>query len=232
MVKSDTATVTVEAYKEYPLAKKVAEMDVYGIRFPFSADSEIMTTIINVIDTASAQKGQPTLKAQNPRLHQETWAFWKCTVDIVDTSTPSGKTMEIQPLIIGGIVIGAAFWLALIIFILGMMLGFLIGKWWTYRTVVRPLEEALQEVVRDVDEIIAMKEEALAAGQIDADFAAELDTKLETAKKKADEAGANPSYDWVDYLGKALEYIPLIIGGVVVYAALNTIAAFAPRRRD
>jgi hypothetical protein len=231
MVKSQVLSVNVEAAPEYPLAKKVAEMDVYGIRWPFSADSEIMTTIVNVIDTASVQKGQPTLKAQNPRLHEETWAFWKCTVDIVDTSIPSGKTTGIQ-YFIPALLLTPAFWLALIILILGMMLGYLIGKWWTYRTVVRPLEEALQEVVRDVDEIIAMKEEALAAGQIDADFAAELDTKLEGAKKKADEAGANPSYDWVDYLGKALEYIPWIIGGVVVYAALNTIAAFAPRRRD
>ena len=225
MVKSSAVSVYVGA--EAP--QKIAEMDVYGIRAPFTTDAEIMSTIVKVSNDSFIQKGQPGLVTQDPRLRQEIWAFWKCTVDIVETPPPSGKTMGIQyfpsPLILG-----AAFWLALVILFMGMIIGHLIGKWWTYLVIVRPLEEALQEVVRDINEIIDSKHEALAAGLIDAEFAAELDAKLEEARDKAEEAGEDPRYDWVDYLGKALEYVPWIVGGAVAIAALATIRAFAPRR--
>lgn len=230
MVKSSAISVYVGA--EAP--QKIAEMDVYGIRTPFTTDEEIMSTIVKVSNDTFIQKGQPGLVTQNPRLRQEIWAFWKCTVDIVETPPPAGKPMGVQ-YFPSPLVLGAAFWLAMVIFFMGIIIGFLIGKWFTYRTVVRPLEEALQEVVRDIDEVIDSKHEALAAGLIDADFAAELDAKLEEARDKADEAGDDPRYDWVDYIGKILElgkYIPWIIGGAVAVAAINAVAAFAPRRRD
>lgn len=227
MVKSSAVSVYVGA--EAP--RKIAEMDVYGIRAPFTTDAEIIDTIIEVSDATLAEKGQPDLKAQNPRLKREVWAFWKCTVDITGVPTPLGKTVQGYPTVLGyPLVFGAAFWLAIVIFFMGMIIGFLIGKWLTYRVVVRPLEEALEEVVRDLNEIIDSKHAALAAGLIDAEFAAELDERLEEARDDADAAGDDPRYDWVDYLGEALEYIPLIVGGAVVVAALATIRSFAPRR--
>ena len=229
-VQSDTIVVEVLE----PVAEKVAEMDVYGIRAPFATDEEIMSTIVNVCNITLVEKGQPGFEAKNPRLKREVWAFWKCTVDIVGTPTTLGKTMEIQPYP-SPIILGAAFWIALVILFMGTIIGYLIGKWWTYRTEVRPLEEALQEVVQDVDEIISSVDEALAEGLIDEDFAAELKTRLQEARDKAEEAGKDPHYDWVDFLAKFIEwgkYIPWVVGGIVTVTALSTVAAYAPRRRD
>ena len=223
---SPTITVQVEIPSE-----KYAEMDVYGIRMPLSTEKEIKDTIVDVCNRSLAEKGQPGLEAQNPRLHREVWAFWKCTVDVV--GVPSGTPMGIQSYP-SPIVLGAAFWLAVVIWLMGAIIGYLIGKWITYRVEVRPLEEALQEVVRDIDEVIDSKHEALEAGLIDADFAAELDEMLEEARDEAEEAGEDPHYDWVDYIGKLIElgkYIPWIVGGAVTVAAISAVSAYAPRRR-
>ncbi len=223
MVRSEEAIVYSGVEPE-----KVAEVDVDFIRFPYSTEEELKNGVVDVCAEAFTSQGETRLNAINPRLTKINWACWRGTVDIIGSETPQGfsQSLEVQ----GIFLLNPAFWLAILIWVAGAVIGYLIGKWIIYRVSIRPLELALQEVVNDIDGVIAKKHADLAAGRISQEFSDELDAMLQDARDKADDAGDDPQYDWVDYLKEALPYIRLLVGGAVAVAALATIRAFAPRR--
>lgn len=226
MVQSDIVTVLVEGTSE-----KVAEVDVDFIRLPLSTEDELKNGVVDVCNDAFASQGETRLTAMNPRLSQINWSCWRGTVDVIGYEEPQGYTQ--RPPVQGFFLLSSAFWLAVIIWIAGAVIGYLIGKWILYRVQVRPLELALQEVVNDIDGIIAKKHADLAAGYISQEVADELDAMLEETRDKAEDAGDDPQYDWVDYLEKISElgkYIPWIIGGAVALAVIGAVKSFAPRR--
>lgn len=205
MVKSREVTIVAGIVEE-----KHAEIDVFFIRFPWATDGSITSNIVSNCNSAFALY-EPGLRAENPRLSQVKWAFWKCTVDVIGTASPVP-----WPLIIG--------------FILGVVIAGLIIYW----VVVRPVKEAAQEIVMDIDSVIASKYDALARGDITQEYADQLDADLEEAKSKAEEAGKDPLYDWVDYLKPILEiikYMPYIIAGTIGIVFISTLASAIPRRR-
>lgn len=223
MVRTEEAVVYVGVEPE-----KVAEIDVDFIRFPYAKDEELKNGVVDVCNESFTAQGETRLNAINPRLSKINWACWRGTVDVIGSEAPQGFSQ--RPPVQGIFFTTAAFWLAIIIWIAGAVIGYLIGKWIIYRVSVRPLELALQEVVNALDGIIAKKHEDLAAGNITQEFSDELDAMLEDAQDDADEVGDDPQYDWVDYLEKVLDlakYIPWVVGGTV---AIAIIKAVTPRR--
>ena len=208
--------------------EKLAEIDVDFIRLPFSTDEQLLNGVVDVCNNSFASQGETRLNAVNPRLTELNWAMWRGTVDVVGSDEPLGYSRG--PPVQGIFLMSAAFWLAIIIWIAGAVIGYLLGKWIIYRVMVRPLELALQEVVNDVEGIIVKKHADLAAGRISQEVSDELDAMLEEARDEAEEAGDDPRYDWVDYLEKVLDlakYIPWVVGGAVAIAVLRVIT---PRR--
>jgi len=88
------------------------------------------------------------------------------------------------------------------------------------------LQAVIADIGRDIETVIASKEAALAEGKIDVDVAERLNKVLAEAKRKADEAGRD---DWWNFLGEALQLLPLVLIGL---GALIILPSILPRRRE
>lgn len=219
MVRSESVIINAGV-----VGAKVAEIDVYFFRLPFATDEELKQGTIDTCNQAFIDEGRGDISTTNPRLKKIGVFNWISTVDVIETATVQPYGPPVQGLL------DPLTWSFILIAIAGMLFGYLITKWIIYRVTVRPLLEALEEVVKSLDEIIEAKHNALAAGYITQEYSDALDAELEEARDEADEAGDDPQYDWVDYLAQFAQYLPLLIKGVVAVAILGTIKAFAPRR--
>jgi len=202
---------------------KVAEADINFFRLPFATDDELKQGTIETCKKAFDDQGLNNLSAINPRLRKVNDLSWISTVDIVESSTVAPRMPPVQGIISWGLIA---------YLITGIILGWLVTKWIIYWVKIKPLEEALQEVVVALDTIIDNKHDRLAAGYITQEYSDELDAQLEEARDNADDAGDDPQMTWVDYfMGLNLgQYVPWVIGGAIALSILATIRVLAPRR--
>lgn len=206
---------------------KVAEIDIEFFRLPYATDEELKQGALEQCNQAFLDQGEPTLTALNPRLTKINNFSWKATVDVTDEGAPRASTI---PPVQG---LDPVTWGLIMYLIAGILIGWLVTKWIIYLVRVRPMEQALQEVVTTLDDVIADKHARLAAGEISQAYSDELDAILEQARDDADAAGDDPQLNWMDYLARVLElgkYIPWIVGGIIGLSVLATVRAFAPRR--
>ncbi len=204
---------------------KVAEIDVFFFRLPGATDEDLKQGAIETCNQGFIEKGQGNLSAINPRLEKVGVFGWRCTVDVIETVERDAYTPPVQGL-------DPITWGYIAYVIAGILIGWLVTKWIIYRVIVRPMEQALQDVVKSLDDIIAQKHDNLAAGYITQEYSDELDVLLEKARDDADEAGDDPEYDWIDFLGSLQlgKYVKWVVGGAVGLSILATVRAFAPRR--
>lgn len=214
MVRSDTVVVTATEYvppTPPPGAVKVAEIDIDFVRLPGVGDNTIKDGSVALCNDVFWLTGfSGVLEAFNPRLKRLSWWNQRCTVDVHQ---------------VGG---GTPFpWAA---FIAGILVGVIAAGIIIYYVVVRPLKEALRDVAKDIREVMAEKEEALAEGLIDPTYAEALNAALEEAAAKAEAAGEEEWWEaWVKYLEPILKMLPMLL----MFMLLITVISYMPRpRRD
>lgn len=206
MVKTTILQVTAA---EAAIWNKVAKIEIDFIRLPFVADDYIKNGLIGICNGAFLVVGYSgVLEARTCGLKQIDWMFWRATIDVykIEGATPFPWAY------IAGAAAGAIFTGTII-----------------YLVRVIPLLEALQEVARDITEVMSEKHQAFEQGKIDKETADRLNAKLEEAKEKAEEAGDDPFKDWVKYLKPIMEMLPMILA----FALIATVVGMIPRpRRD
>ncbi|MEM4976160.1 MAG: hypothetical protein QXT64_02425 [Desulfurococcaceae archaeon] len=185
------------------MAKKIAEIDVHFIRLPFVSDDYLKSGVKSIVDGVlwlaqqTSFTGGKRLWSENPRLREITWGFWCCTLDVYSEGTPV-PWQFIAGAIVGAVVAGAII----------------------YYVQVRPLEEAMVEISKDISDVQQELMEAYSQGLIDKDTYVKISSKLEEAQMKASQAG---STDWTKYLYKIFEYLPMILAVFLIITIVDVL---------
>lgn len=185
---------------------KTAEIVVGFLRMPFSTDEAIISRFKTQIE---AELAEFSARLRNPRISRVSWFCEELTFDVYEP--PPQSPSPLAP-IVWAIIVAA-------LLVLGWVLVILLY------IRVKELERVVEEMGKTVEEVMAEKEAALAAGKISEEYAADLNKTLQELKAKADAAGRT---DWWNMIERIFEYLPLIIIG---FGAIVLIGML-PRRRD
>jgi len=181
---------------------KVGELVIGFVRFIGVTNEQIINKIHETIDPELE-----TLNAwiENPRFRRASPFHEELIFDIYELGSPP------LPLIAKALIA--------LIATIAVALGILVIL--LYLRVIE-VEKVIEEVGRDIEEIIAEKEKAIEEGLIDPAYAEELNKALEEAKRKAEDVGRT---DWWNFIKPVVELFPmLLIGGILIM-----VLAYLPR---